>query len=205
MKNLEKVVAKIEAELDEKDQVREVALKASRAIVRLSGTMLRGLHRGQKADAELPILKDEVTRLQSLLTDHPELEQAGYVESAFQEYAEVGLVMSMLENGDVPSPEELGIGSVPYLLGLGDSVGELRRFCLEELKEGRAKNANAYLDMMEDILTALLRFDYPDAIVPLRHKQDVARSLLEKTRGEVAVATSASTLHGKLEEVRRGR
>lgn len=205
MKNLEKVVAKIEAELDEKDQVREVALKASRAIVRLSGTMLRGLHRGQKADAELPVLKDEVTRLQSLLTDHPELEQAGYVESAFQEYSEVGLVMSMLENGDVPSPEELGIGSVPYLLGLGDSVGELRRFCLEELKEGRVKNANAYLDMMEDILTALLRFDYPDAIVPLRHKQDVARSLLEKTRGEVAVATSASTLHGKLEEVLRGR
>lgn len=205
MKNLEKVIAKIEAELDEKDQVREVALKASRAIVRLSGTMLRGLHRGQKADAELPVLKDEVTRLQSLLADHPELEQAGYVESAFQEYAEVGLVMSMLEKGDVPSPEELGIGSVPYLLGLGDSVGELRRFCLEELKEGRVKNANAYLDMMEDILTALLRFDYPDAIVPLRHKQDVARSLLEKTRGEVAVATSASALHGKLEEVLKGR
>lgn len=205
MKNLEKVVAKIEAELDEKDQVREVALKASRAIVRLSGSMLRGLHRGEKADVDLPVLKDEVTRLQSLLADHPELEQAGYVESAFQEYAEVGLIMSLLETGDVPSPEELGIGSVPYLLGLGDSVGELRRFCLEELKSGRVKNANMYLDMMEDILTSLLRFDYPDAIVPLRHKQDVARSLLEKTRGEVAVATSANTLHVKLEEVLKGR
>lgn len=201
MKNLEEVVSRIESELDEKDQVREIALKSSRAIVRLSGAILRGLHRNESPGEQLNVLKDEVTRLRSLLADHPELEHAGYVASAFQEYAEVGLIMSLLEKGDVPSPEELGVGSAPYLMGLGDSIGELRRFCLEELKAGRMVRANAILDMMEDLLTALMRFDYPDAIVPLRHKQDVARSLLEKTRGEVAVATSANSLHDKIEEI----
>ena len=54
---------------------------------------------------------------------------------------------------------------------------------------------------MEDIYTALMRFDYPDAIVAVRRKQDIARSLLEKTRGEVAVAASAMNLQGKLEEL----
>ncbi len=203
MKRLEQVVSEIEAELDEKDQVREIALKSSRAIIRLSGAILRGLHRNEQPGDQLDILRDEVTRLQSLLAEHPELEHAGYVSSAFQEYAEVGLIMSLLETGDVPSPEELGVGSPPYLMGLGDSIGELRRFCLEELKSGRAGRANEILDMMEDLLTALMRFDYPDAIVPLRHKQDVARSLLEKTRGEVAVATSTSALREKIDEVLR--
>lgn len=198
---MERVISKIEADLDEKDQVREVALKSARAIARMAGNMLRGIHRGMDGKAEMNVLRDEVMRLKSLLADHPELESAGYVESALQEYAEVGIIMSMLEVDEVPSPEDLGIGNVPYLLGLGDSIGELRRFCLDELKTGKMARANYYLERMEDIFTAIMRFDYPDAIVPLRHKQDVARSLLEKTRGEVAVAASAKSLHEKIEEV----
>ena len=201
MKNLEKVISEIETELNEKDQIREVALKSSRAVVRLSGNILRGIHRAEHSKVQMDELKDEVSRLSSLLAEHPELAHAGYVESAFQEYSEVGIIMSILDKADVPSPKDLGIGSVPYLLGLGDSVGELRRFCLDELKVGKIARANHFLELMEDVFTAIMRFDYPEAIVPLRHKQDVARSLLEKTRGEVAVAASARNLHEKIEEV----
>jgi translin len=194
-------VTKIESELDEKDAIREVALKSSRAVVRLSGSMIRGLHRKEKADDQLKDLKDEVSRLSGLLKDHPDIAVAGYVESAYQEYAEVAILMVILEKADVPSPDDLGIGSAPYLLGLADVVGELRRFALDELKEGRVEKADHYLDKMEDIFSALMRFDYPDAILPIRRKQDVVRSLLEKTRGEVAVATSTRRLHVKLEEI----
>ncbi|MCU0851943.1 MAG: translin family protein [Thermoplasmata archaeon] len=203
MKNLDRVVSKIEVELDEKDQIREVALKSSRVIVRLSGNIVRGLHKKIERVAEMDALKDEVSNLSSLLREHPELEHTGYVENAFQEYAEVNIIMSLLEKSDVPSPDDMNIGSVPYLLALGDSIGELRRFCLDELKSGKVAKANKYLEMMEDLFTALIRFDYPEAIVPLRHKQDVARSLLEKTRGEVAVAASTRNLHERLDEVLR--
>jgi len=201
MKNLDAAIEKIEAELDEKDQVREIALKSSRAVVRLSGSAIKDLHRGEKATDKLSELKDEVSRLSSLLGDHPDLTRTGYVESAFQEYAEVGIVLSLIENDDVPLPEDLGIGSVPYLLALGDTVGELRRFALEGLRRGDTDKANHFLDRMEDIYHALVRFDYPDAIAAVKHKQDVARSLLEKTRGDVAVATNARRLHDKLDEL----
>jgi translin len=201
MENLERVVSKIEEELDEKDQIREVALKSSRAVVRLSGNVLKSLHREEEFDDQLDDLKDEASRLSSLLADHPDLASAGYVESAFQEYSEVGIMLSILEKDDVPSPEDLGTESVPYLLALGDTVGELRRFCLDELKRGNVMRANYFLDRMEDIHTALMRFDYPDAIVAIRRKQDVARSLLEKTRGEVAVAASARNLQDKIDEL----
>ena len=201
MKNLDAAIEKIEAELDEKDQVREIALKSSRAVVRLSGSAIKDLHRGEKATHKLAELKDEVSRLSSLLGDHPDLTRTGYVESAFQEYAEVGIVLSLIENDDVPLPEDLGIGSVPYLLALGDTVGELRRFALEGLRRGDTDKANHLLDRMEDIYHALVRFDYPDAIAAVKHKQDVARSLLEKTRGDVAVATNARRLHDRLDEL----
>ena len=201
MKNLEKVVSRIETELDEKDEVREVALKSSRAVIRLSGSILRGLHRKEMVSGQFETLRDEVSRLSGLLADHPDIAVAGYVESAFQEYAEAGIMISLLEKEDVPSPEDLGIGSVPYLLGLADSVGELRRFCLDELKSGKVEKANRYLEKMEDIFTELMRFDYPEAILPLKRKQDIVRSLLEKTRGEVAVAASTRKLHERLDEV----
>ena len=201
MKNLEKIVSRIESELDEKDEVREVALKSSRAVIRISGGMLRGLHRKEDVSHQFKDLKDEVSRLSGLLADHPDITAAGYIESAYQEYAEVGIMISILESGDVPSPEELGIGGVPYLLGLADTVGELRRFCLDELKSGKVEKANSFLEKMEDIFSELMRFDYPDAILPIRRKQDIVRSLLEKTRGEVAVAASTRNLHEKLEEI----
>ena len=201
MNNLESVIAGIEAELDEKDQIREIALKSSRAVVRLSGSVMKGLHRREDVKSQLADLKDEASRLSSLLGEHPDLTRTGYVVSAFQEYAEVGIVISLLERDDVPMPEELGIGSAPYLLALGDVVGELRRFALEELRRGNADQASHFLDRMEDIYYALIRFDYPDAIAAVKHKQDVARSLLEKTRGDVAIAVSTRRLHDKLEEL----
>ncbi len=201
MINLEKVVTKIEEELDEKDQIREVALKSSRAVVRLSGGIMKSIHRDEDIVEALDELKDEASMLSSLLADHPDLWSAGYVESAFQEYAEVGIILSLLEKDDVPSPDDLGVSSVAYLLALGDSVGELRRLALDELKRSNVIRANYFLDRMEDLYTALMRFDYPDAIVAIRRKQDIARSLLEKTRGEVAVAASAKNLQEKLEEV----
>lgn len=201
MKNLEKIVSKIESELDEKDEVREVALKSSRAVIRISGSILRGLHRKEDVSEQFKELRDEVSRLSGLLTDHPDIAAAGYVETAYQEFAEVGIMISLLEKDDVPSPEELGIENVPYLLGLADAVGELRRACLDELKSGDVGRANDLLEMMEDIFGELMRFDYPEAILPIKRKQDVVRSLLEKTRGEVAVAASTRNLHARLEEV----
>jgi translin len=54
---------------------------------------------------------------------------------------------------------------------------------------------------MEELTGAIMRFDYPDAIVAIRKKQDVARSLLEKTRGEMTVAMSNRQLSDRLDEL----
>src|SRR5438046_6776651 len=89
-----------------------------------------------------------------------------------------------------------------YHHDLGDVVLELRRFSLEHLRREDIKLASAFLEKMERILDALMRFDYPTALVALKRKQHIARSLIEKIRGEVAVAARSQELADKLDAVR---
>jgi len=201
VKNLDDVIGQIETRLDEKDEVRELTIKSSRTIARLSGSVIQGMHRGQDVGVQLQEAREEVFKLKSLLEDHPDLYHTGIVENAMQEACEAFLVHAILDAQALPSPKELGVTDTSYLLGLGDVVGELRRFSLEHLRRGDVKIASAFLEKMERILDALMRFDYPTALVALKRKQDVARGLIEKTRGEVAVAARSQELADKLDAV----
>ncbi len=205
VKNLDDVISEIEARLDEKDEVRELAIKSSRTIARLAGSAIQGMHRGDDSGVVLQETREEVFKLRSLLDGHPDLFHAGFVENAMQEACEAFLVHAILQGDRLPSPKECGVTDTAYLLGLGDVVGELRRFALTALRDGDVASASHSLEQMERILDSLMRFDYPTALVALKRKQDVARSLIEKTRGEVAVAARShelakkiDSLHGKL-------
>ncbi len=199
MKNLDEVISEIEARLDEKDEVRELAIKESRTIARLAGSAIQGMHRGEAVQGPLQETHEEVLKLRSLLDGHPDLLHAGFVENAMQEACEASLFRSILVEAELPTPKECGVTDTAYLLGLGDVVGELRRCALTALHHGEVADASLFLDKMERILEALMRFDYPTALVALRRKQDIARSLIEKTRGEVAVAARSHELSKKLD------
>jgi len=198
MKNLDEIADNLLARLDEKDTVREIAIKSSRAIIRLSGSVVHGVHKGADVAVMMEEAKDEANRLRSLLSDHPEVWHSGIVEDAMQELSEAAIMVSISADEDLPTPEELGVTPSSYLMGLADTIGELRRFSLDALKEGRMEDALRFLDMMEEMYRVLMRFDYPDALVAVRRKQDIARSLLEKTRGEVAVGVSTKALSDKI-------
>ena len=202
MKNLDDVISEIESRLDEKDEVRELAIKSSRTIARLAGSAIQGMHRGEDVQSGQQETREEVQKLRSLLDGHPDLFHAGFVENAMQEACEAVLVHAILASEPLPTPKECGVTDTAYLLGLGDVVGELRRFALTALRGGVVTAASHFLERMERILEALMRFDYPTALVALKRKQDVARSLIEKTRGEVAVAAQSHELTKKLDAIR---
>ena len=59
------------------------------------------------------------------------------------------------------------------------------------------------LAAMEDMYGVLVTMDYPDAItMNLRRSTDVARSLIEKTRGDLSIAFVQRDLHDALERAR---
>ena len=201
MKNLKNIIHKIMCRLEEKDRVREKALRLSRNIIRECAESIQNLHKNRKSD--LSDIKNETKKLIKTVKNHPDLYYSGFVENAFQEVCEAFLVSSVIENKNLPDPDKLGVTYTSYLLGMGDAVGEFRRCALDSLILGDIKKARFYLDVMENFYSILMKFDFPSAIVSVRKKRDVARSLIEKTRGEIAIAAREKILEEKMSKLEK--
>ncbi len=198
---LEGIANAIESELDDKDSVREIAIKSSREIIRIASKIIMKLHRREDCTEMLRKIKEEVWHLKSLLlNEYPDLFYAGFVQNALQEYVEAMLLYSYLNGRALPGHRELNVNPAAYLMGLGDFVGELRREVLESLRSGNFEEAESYLNTMECVYELLLRFNYPSGLVPIKPKQDMARALVEKTRGEITIATMNRKLEEKLKK-----
>jgi len=181
--------------LDEKDRVREEAIRFVREIVRMSGDLVSSLHGKNVEDAVemMASLRARKTEFLSLLSKHPDLLYSGLSYNALSEYAESIIVYHLVVEGRMPSLEEIDVPVPAYLQGLGDAVGELRRHIVELLDSGRVEEATYYFRTMEAFYESLKRLDYPDAITPgLRHKVDVAARLVEDTR--VLILTTKNSL-----------
>jgi len=204
MKNLDDIVNKIEKSIDEKDGVREIALKNSRDIIINCRKAMQCIHQEHMKDADSHIKKSSVklAELQDITKDYADLYHAGFVENAAQEYVEALCLYNIMRGEDLPDPDEIQTTYSSYLLGLCDVVGELRRCALDLLREGDSKKANEYLDLMEKIYDSIIRFDYPSALVPIRKKQDMVRILIERTRGELAIASCERRIEYHTDEFR---
>jgi translin len=183
----EGVLASIEAHLRQRELRREDLYQRARRLRRLSqGTMSR-LHADGAAPAELAEIRRGMADLADWLRREGRGDEAMALD-ALQEAVEAVLLGAVVAREVLPGPSELGVDPEPYLLGLGDVVGEVRRRVLDHLGRDDLAAAEADLLLMERLTRALLRFDTTRAIVQLKPKQDVARALLERTRGEIVMA-----------------
>ncbi|MEB3861743.1 MAG: haloacid dehalogenase [Desulfurococcales archaeon] len=198
---LRRIVEEIDGYLEERDQVREKAIRLSRDIVRYSGWSVTSVHKGDMEAARINLreAEDRARQLLSMLEPYPELYYSGMVNNAVSEYVEAKLFLSLLEGMGLPGPRELGVPPVPYLQGLGDLVGELRRLALELVRRGEYGSAWRLVEAMEAIYLELRGLDYPEALAPgVRHKADVARRLVDDTKAFLVDMESRAELAGLL-------
>ena len=192
--NLDKVVDEVERDLEEKDELREIAMKTCRQIVRLSSDLIYSLHqhRSEKSIVEgFKELKSKVTEVNTLLREHHEVYYSGFVEEAMQEYVEATLLRAAINGEAMLMPEQLRVNASTYVLGLADLIGEFRRIALDDMIKGKVKEASKWVGEMERLYIALSKLRFPSKVVEIRRKQDVARSLLDRTRGELAVTMAS--------------
>ncbi len=204
MKNLGKIVDKIEKSINGKDKIREQALRSSRDIIIACRKSIQLIHQNLMKDANNNIKKasSRLTELNELTKGYPELYHAGFVENAAQELVEAHCFYNIMRGKDLPDPDKIQTTYSSYLMGLCDLVGEIRRSALDSIRHGKAKKADKYLDMMEEIYDVIIRFDYPSGLIPIKKKQDMVRGMIEKTRGELAVASCERRIEYHTDEFR---
>lgn len=194
--------------LDSRFSAREHAIITGRKVIRASANAIRALHRGD--DAAARDLIDEAKRLLVSIYEatesHPELRHAGYAEDAAKEFAEASLTAAIFAGDRVPLPDDLGVDAVPYLHGLGETVGECRRRLLDRLRDGNLAEAETLLEAMDSIVDLLASLDYPDGMTSgLRRTTDVSRSLVERSRSDLTSTAVQDRLRVEIERLGRDR
>ena len=192
--------------LGAKHTARERALPKSRHAIRLCANAIRAAHR-EEFDTARQLVADAGALLHSMATDlheHLDIFYAGFVADAQKEYTEAALTCALLQREPLPTPEELGVEWAPYLNGLGETIGELRRYILDRMRLGKLETCESLLSDMDEIYALLITLDYPDAITGnLRRTTDSARGILEKTRGDLTLGVSQARLNVAMEAVQQ--
>ncbi|MFW9887132.1 MAG: hypothetical protein ACFFER_03060 [Candidatus Thorarchaeota archaeon] len=198
---LSEILKPMRDEIETDDGVREKVLPLSRSAVRRCSEAIKETHRGNFDSAEklLSEARETTEQASKELKGSEFVSRSKSMDVAYQELTEATNLLSLLRDGAFTPPEEFGIPTRPYLTGLADTVGELRRAVLDALREEKIDSAVNLLGFMEEILDDLHTFDFPNALVPeLRRKCDVARSIIERTRGDITSAIQQSKLVGEL-------
>lgn len=184
-KRIRSIVEEIDAVLSNRERTRDELIKMGRDIIKLSGWIVNALHRASLEEAQRYLVEmDEKTRVfiekarQDLY-----LWYSGFTNNVLSEYAEAKLFFEVVVNGRLLSHDDLGIEYIPYLQGLGDMLGEMRRLTLDMMRINDLDRAEKLLEVMEAIYYELRALEYPDALMPgVRHKIDVARRLIDDTK-----------------------
>ncbi len=203
--SLEKIAEQVRRDFTELDAAREKALPCCREVIRNCSQAIRAVHR-QEFEQAVGLLKTARSLLneaEQTVADFDELNYTGFFRDAQKEYAEGSVLLSVVNGKPVPSPEELGINDAAYLNGLGEAVGELRRYLLDSMRQGDVSRGEELLRVMDDVYSVLVTIDFPDAITGgLRRTTDMVRGVLERTRSDLTILVRQKDLENKLEQIR---
>jgi translin len=188
MQKLESIAEQIRKNFDARTTTRDQALAQARQLTRACSLAIRAVHRDdlETMQTQLQEANQLANTLRQALTNYPDLFYAGYTQDALKEFVEANITCALILNQTLPTPADLLVEPATYLNGLAEVVGELRRRTLDILRHGYSNEAERLLNSMDEIYSILVTMDYPDAITNgLRRQTDLARGIIEKTRGDI--------------------
>ena len=202
--NLDSISERLRLNLAVKDAAREKALPLCREVIRYSSQSIRAVHRQEleRATELLKTARDLLTEAEDALSDGIELANTGFLRDAQKEYAEGRITTALVTGNPPPDPDELGVNPAAYLNGMGEAVGEIRRYLLDSMRKGDLSRGEELLGAMDDIYNVLVTMDFPDAITGgLRRTTDMVRGVLERTRSDLTLAIRQDELESRLDKL----
>ena len=206
MTSLKSVLREVKNELKEKEEIREKAHNDMRKATSLSKQTILLIHQKKEKEAKKLVEKarEILLKLSKISEEYPEIIHGGMFNAALQEYSEANILLKLVEESIFVTPKEIGVPSVDYVLGLADVIGEYRRLALDALREGDVQKGENCLKLMDEIYVELMALDDAYMLVSgLRRKCDVARRIIEATRGDVTLEVRRSALEKKLSRIEK--
>ncbi len=177
----------IRQDFDKKYEIREEVITLLRESLINSKSAINAVHSkgSNMAQFRLEKAKEKIEQAKILLENFPDL-HIGMLYLSFQEFTEASILYEVIFHNNVITPEELGVSALSYLLGIADSIGEFRRSVLDSLRRDEVEDAEETLEIMEKLFAELAAMESAQSLESnLRRKIDVARRILEITRGDV--------------------
>lgn len=204
--NLDVIAENIRKNLAAKDAARERILPLCREAIRYCSLAIRALHRQEMKEAQKMLKKarELLDEAEVALADGGESIRANIILDSQKEYAEGCITLALVQGKQVPAPEDIGVEPVAYLHGMGDAVGELRRYLMDGLRKGDLSRGEELLGAMDDMYNILVTMDFPDAVTNgLRRITDMVRGVLEKTRSDLTLTIRQKELEDRLDKFQK--
>ncbi len=204
VEDLEIIATKLRPYFAAEDEAREKALRSCRQVIRHSADAIRAVHRQEhdKAKQLLDSAHELVLELNHDLARYGKLLHSGFIHDAQKEFAEGCITLTLITGEDLPKPRALGVSNAAYLDGLGEAVGELRRYILDSLRRDDFSRCEELLTIMDEIYGILITMDFPELLAHgLRRTTDTIRAIIERTRGDLTVSLRQKNLETKLDDL----
>ena len=168
---------KLQEEFQAYDEQRELLIKKSRDVLKLSKLIIYALHRDElKNAAELvKQIEKERKELEKIAEHSNKMLYEGSYKVALQEYVEALLYYEFIKIGKLP---ELNVLAEHFILGLTDLPGELVRRAIFLAGKGKIEEVMKIKDEVDLIYGELLKFDFRDN--EIRRKVDAVKYELRK-------------------------
>ena len=184
LKNVKSSLKGISKSLHASNESREFLIKNTRDVVILCSHSIIAAHKG-----DLKLARQKIKKAESVLKVNQKKaknEFKKYLITPEQEFVEAHSFLAIVENKEIPSLKSLKVSEEAYILGLLDCIGELKRFVLDNIRNGELKKADIIFNVMENLYQTLYPFAMYDKIVrEARRKLDVNRVLVEETRAVI--------------------
>jgi len=199
--NLDSIIDQANAYFTSKNALRDETLQRSRSLIRFCANSIRATHRHEYEQARelLAEAREAADLMCREARVYPDIYHAGYTQDAMKELAEAAITLALVTADRIPEPQELGVEVAAYLNGLGEAIGEMRRFALDSLRRDEIAEAERILQMMDDVYSQLVAIDYPDSLTRgLRRTTDMVRGVTERTRGDLTLTVRQERLSKEL-------
>ena len=200
--NVQSSLDEINYDLKNVEERREKLIKGTRDVISLCSKSIVALHHNEMEKAEMNM--HQAKTMLDEFRQYSKTDLYKYVSIAEQEIVEAYGLKSVIQNSAIPSMKELNVSGPPYITGLLDCIGEIKRMVYDRMRIGRGEDAAKLFSLMQDIYRSIYPFAVYDHLISgMRRKLDVAKMLIEDVRAVVTEETRRNMLIKAIDSLER--